>query len=113
MAKKKLQTVDLARQEFSVTSRLEGGYYQCRFPYFEALHAITRQPNRTHMPTFLRNPSIYTLADLTDEQLDELQSWCVCNATPGWSTGIGIMEAAELIVSEAVANGNIAPKPGV
>ncbi len=104
---------DLSAMDFSVTVGVIDGHYECRFPYFEALHAITRQPNRDHMPTFLRKPHIYTLADLTDDEIDQLQSWCVCNATPGWSTGIGIMEAAELIVIEAVANGNIAPKPGV
>lgn len=44
---------------------------------------------------------------------DGLQSW-VIQALPdivGWSTGVGIIEAADTIVREAVLNGNIAPNP--
>jgi hypothetical protein len=80
-------------------------YYDCQWPYYEALLAVAG----VVPPGFLCKPEIYSLGDLTDDELDELQSWCVSNANPGWSTGIGMMEAAEILVVEAVANGNIEP----
>ena len=55
----------------------------------------------------------YTLRNLTDGQYHALQAWVVNSLSITklyWSTGIGILEAAENIVAEAVANGNIPPE---
>lgn len=52
----------------------------------------------------------YTYKNLTDEQSSELQDWAVntLDRTPVyWGTGIGVIEAAEKLVEEAVSNGNI------
>lgn len=35
---------------------------------------------------------------------------CSLNARPAWSTGLGVLEAAEVIVREAEHNGNIAAR---
>lgn len=45
-----------------------------------------------------------------DELHHKLQDWCVLNCVPRWGTGFGVIEAAELIVSCAVQNGNIRPE---
>lgn len=50
---------------------------------------------------------------LTDEANDRLQWWVVSKLTERrlpklfWSTGIGIIEAVDGIVTEAISNGNI------
>jgi len=57
----------------------------------------------------------YSTSELHETQGLELQFW-ICKqlgkrAVPmHWSTGIGIMDAADAIVQEAVNNANIAPK---
>lgn len=45
-----------------------------------------------------------------DELHHKLQDWCAYNCVPRWGTGFGVIEAAELIVSCAVQNGNIRPE---
>ncbi len=79
--------------------------YDVRSPLAAALLAITGQSP----PAFVRDA--YSTADLTDPQKTELQDWCSLNANPAWSTGLGVLEAAELIVREAVINANISPQP--
>jgi hypothetical protein len=60
-------------------------------------------------PEYVRG---YDYGNLTDDQHQALQDWVNCNLAPeiDWSTGIGVIEASEQIVAEAVANANIAPK---
>ena len=71
-------------------------------PIREVLQAMTgKEP-----PSFVRG---YDYKGLTDEQVQELQDWCCVNVKPEWLTGIGLMDAAENQVAEAVSNGNIAP----
>lgn len=53
----------------------------------------------------------YDVSQLSDAEKDVLHAWCAQNVRPDWATGIGLMEAAELMVQEAVNNGNIPPKP--
>lgn len=57
-------------------------------------------------PKFVRG---YTLEDLTEDECWMLQRWAVNNVKPSWLTGIGLLEAAEQQVMEAVSNGNIEP----
>lgn len=55
----------------------------------------------------------YDYSNLTDEQHAELQQWVCWNLDKTkipWSTGIGLIEAAQRIVEEAVGNGNIPDK---
>jgi hypothetical protein len=70
-------------------------------PLFEALRAITGEKP----PEFVRGK--FATTDLNDRENDKLQEWCLNNARPHWSTGIGIMEAADTIVIEAIGNCNI------
>ncbi len=73
-------------------------------PLREALLAICgKEP-----PDFVRGHGI---SGLSDQQVSALQDWCSLNARPEWATGLGVLEAAELIVSQAVDNANIAPDP--
>lgn len=55
----------------------------------------------------------YDYSNLTEEQHSELQQWVVWNLDKTkipWSTGIGLIDAAQKIVEEAVDNGNIPDK---
>lgn len=74
-------------------------------PLRDVLRAFTgREP-----PAFVREH--YDLSQFSDIERDLLHSWCVQHVKPDWATGIGLLEAAELMVHEAVSNGNIPPKP--
>ena len=54
---------------------------------------------------------VYSIDEIdSDEDWEVLQNWASCNAKPGWATGYGILEAADLVVRSAVGNCNIAPK---
>lgn len=75
-------------------------------PLFEALLAITGEKP----PEFVKGK--FATTDLNGRELDKLQDWCVDNARPSWSTGLGIMEAADTIVIEAIGNGNICGSTG-
>lgn len=54
---------------------------------------------------------VYDWSDIDSDDLrEELQDWCSLHAKPHWATGLSMIEAAELIVSSAVENGNIPEK---
>lgn len=74
-------------------------------PIREALRVLTGE----EPPNYVQG---YSTDDCPEEHWDELQSWAANNAHPRWSTGIGILEAADTIVAEAEANGNIPRRPG-
>jgi|SRR6478609_616191 len=77
---------------------------QPKDPFRDVLKAMTgKEP-----PAFVKG---YGSRDLTDQQQMELQDWCSSNAEPFWLTGIGLWEAAEQQVKEAVSNGNIPRDP--
>jgi len=69
-------------------------------PLYDALWGLTG----ARPPAYVRGLSC--CQELGDHVL-KLQDWCILHARPEWSTGIGLLEAAEHIVREAVANGNI------
>jgi len=54
----------------------------------------------------------YDYDNLTDDQHSQLQDWVGMHISEEiiWSTAIGIIDAAENIVAEAVANANILPE---
>lgn len=71
-------------------------------PIRGALRAITgRTP-----PKWLKG---YSTNFGTDAQRIALQDWVNEKPRPFWSTGIGILDAADTLVDEAVANANIPP----
>lgn len=73
----------------------------------EPLRDMLRWLTARTPPKFVKG---YTYKNLTDEEHMLLQEWAIStlNGTPvHWSTGIGVIEAAEKLVEEAVANGNI------
>lgn len=73
-------------------------------PLAEALLAITGKVP----PAFIA--SVYDTSELSDEQHEELQNWASSHCRPSWSTGIGTLDAANAMVSEAVGNANLKPK---
>ena len=74
-------------------------------PLFEALQCLTG----VTPPAYVRG--LFNSSELGDDVM-ALQDWCCNHARPAWSTGIAILDAADNIVSEAVGNANIAPRPG-
>ncbi len=71
-------------------------------PYFDVLKSITGDNNP---PEFCKG--IFNTSELSDDNYENLQEWCLNNSNLEWSTGIGFLEAADHIVEEAVSNGNI------
>ena len=68
--------------------------------YFrEALRAIIGKYPPMHVPPFGSR-------EMGDAVI-ELQDWCSYNANPDWATGLSMIEAAELIVDQALENANI------
>lgn len=55
----------------------------------------------------------YDYSNLTDDQHQHLQDWVNMNLAEGifWSTGIGVIEAAQNLVEEAEINANIPQNP--
>lgn len=51
---------------------------------------------------------MYSFLELNgSDEVTKIQDWCADNAKPPWATGLSMLEAAELIVSLAIENGNI------
>jgi hypothetical protein len=68
--------------------------------YFrEALKAIIGKYPPMAVPPYGAEP-------MGDEVVG-LQDWCSDNANPPWATGLSMIEAAELIVQQAIENANI------
>jgi len=74
-------------------------------PLADALFAITGI-----LPPAYTNGA-FAARDLSEADMLDLQDWCGLHMRPDWSTGIGTLEAAELIVREAIDNGNIEGPP--
>ncbi len=55
-------------------------------------------------PRFVRG---YDLDNLSDREKTLLQNWAGEHARPEWATSLGMLDAAELIVRQALENGNI------
>ncbi|XZE52562.1 hypothetical protein SH139x_004263 [Planctomycetaceae bacterium SH139] len=76
-------------------------------PLYEALAALTRATP----PETMRG--IDSTEELTDEQFSELQDWASNHVIPHWSTGLGLIDAAEMLVKSAIENANIDGKADV
>jgi hypothetical protein len=53
---------------------------------------------------------IYYSEELSDEDFAKLQDWIGMNQPVPWATSIGMIEMADMMVQEAVDNGNIEDK---
>jgi hypothetical protein len=73
-------------------------------PLSEAIEAIIgeRPP--------LETDGAYQFNDLSQSDQSWIQDWCSDRCNPHWGTGLGVIEAAELIVRLAVENANIPAK---
>lgn len=69
-------------------------------PFREALEALVGQ----EPPAYVVG---YSLNDIPPTDRLALQDWCSVHGRPAWVTGIGVIEAAELLVLSAIENGNI------
>jgi hypothetical protein len=59
-------------------------------------------------PEFMKTVTVNQYCqDLGDASCDELQTWAVDNSNLLWCTGMGVIDAAMVLVKEAVGNGNI------
>lgn len=75
-------------------------------PFMDALwHVVRRKP-----PAFCRG--IYHSSELSEEDFERLQDWCahVVHTRVHWATNLSCIDAADLIVNEAVDNANIVPR---
>ena len=82
----------------------EPSYYTSKNPLIDTIESIIgKRP-------LVETVGAYDFDDLTEDEKEEVQNFCSFYARPGWSTGLGIIEAAEIIVKLAVENANIAPK---
>ncbi len=76
-------------------------YYSCDAPLREALIAITgKEP-------CLNLLNVKHSNELTPQEQNHLYEWCTQNRRPYWATGLGVLEAAELLVLTAIENANI------
>jgi hypothetical protein len=74
-------------------------------PLREAIEALTQ----TVLPKNLRHQLDYCVhsEELSDRVFVELQDFCSLNANPSWATGGAMLDSANLIVEQAIENGNI------
>lgn len=70
-------------------------------PLFEVISAMTN----VTAPFYLKGK--FYSNELEDAEYFFFQEWCAYHAKPYWATGTGIIDAADIIVGEAVKNGNI------
>lgn len=75
--------------------------------FYQALQNIVN----AKPPEFMKEVTVKGYHDLTDEKANQLQDWVVENHSLTWATGMGVIEAAILIVKEAVAEGSINEVP--
>lgn len=73
--------------------------HECPNYFREAIHAVVGKYPPMEVPR-------YGAHDMGNEVI-ELQDWCASNARPEWATGLSMIEAAELIVQQALDNANI------
>lgn len=73
-------------------------------PLSEALEVLVGDPP----PDFLEG--VFSCEDLSDDEILQISDWCSLWARPEWATGTGVLEAAELMVQDAVDNDNISRK---
>ena len=73
-------------------------------PLAEAIESVVGEPPP------LETVGAYRFNDLSQADQEWIQDWCGCRARPYWATGLAMIEAAELIVEQAVENANIPAK---
>ena len=73
-------------------------------PLKDVLSAMTH----SYPPDYLNG--LFSSDELHEAYYLEFQDWCASNVLPAWATGIGLIEAADKMVLEAVRNGNIEGK---
>ena len=80
----------------------QGWYETPDSPFREALQAVTG----VEPPWELAG--VYCYNDIADADVqEEVHNWASMNCRPSWATGLSMIEAAELIVEQAVENVNI------
>lgn len=53
---------------------------------------------------------VYSSGELSDADYSRLHDYCSGHRNPAWATGTSMIEAADLIVAQAVENANIKPQ---
>ena len=131
MSKKHYQTADFATQAAIKALRTEYGsgpeifIYKSPKGFGYSINKPNRELKQTKVSTLPEHPNYFREAlravvglypplvvppvgakDMGDEVI-VLQDWCSDNARPRWATGLSMIEAAELIVDQAIENANI------
>jgi hypothetical protein len=78
------------------------------FPPSDPIREVLLAMTGVEPPPFVEGYNFDGL-DNEERHMEQLQDWACINVKPSWLTGIGLLEAAEQQVAEAVANGNIPP----
>lgn len=73
-------------------------------PFKEAIIHLTRKTPD------IKLDGVYYSKELSDEDFVKLQDWIGMNQPVPWATSIGMIEMADIMVQEAVDNGNIEEK---
>jgi hypothetical protein len=73
--------------------------------FYQALQQVSGSVPPEFMKTVTVPEYIF---EFSDESNDKLQTWAVNHSELIWSTGMGTIEAAILLVNSAIDNGNIA-----
>lgn len=114
-----IRQILMSRQQWEDTLRWSGLYdNQLELPFMNPakcyldmpknpIRKVLRAMTGKKPPKFVKG---YNYNNLTDMQHQELQDWAATNVRPNWLTGIGLIEAAERQVKEAVDNSNIPPE---
>ena len=74
-------------------------------PFKKVIEALTGG-----VPVGVNLDGVHSQSELSEDDFEKLQNWCSCSPTVFWATGISIIDAAEIIVSDAISNANITTK---
>jgi len=102
---------DILRWQYYNEDQLEFSFMNVPKSYLDTpknpIRKVLRAMTGRKPPKYVQG---YNYNNLTDRQYQSLQDWAAQHVTPRWLTGIGLIEAAERQVNEAVDNGNIPPE---
>lgn len=86
--------MDVNRHKFQVHDQPDN-------PFSDAIEALVGEKPP------LETQCAFDFNDLCESDKEWIQDWCSERASPHWATGLSMIEAAELIVAQAVENCNI------
>lgn len=89
----------------SINGRIQGAYYYAEDAGPDPIRFVLKKLCGKAPPKFVKGYHTPKEEDLHSKLVD----WIGSHSVIGWSTNIAIVDAANLIVQDAVSNGNIEP----